>query len=233
MSEHSRQIGDLGDPSTIDFLLDLDSRATFANAVVSLAFSLRSLHYTTPVAWRNLRALSQAPFSRQARPLVIRFGYFLFLLMSAPALATDYIIRVETTGYVNEVVEENSPEPKERSLRTTETICRIGQPFRARMTVGNETTTLSGVLRKSDDPESDFSVEVKHSHIVALSATVRHGTVWNTKVAVVQRESLKTATLISTTDTTAEGPTQKRTSKISFAVTVEEYDPNLTKEKLP
>lgn len=176
---------------------------------------------------------------------MIRFGYFLFLLMSAPALATDYIIRVETTGYVDAVVEENSPEPEERSLRTIETLCRLDEPFRARMTVSNETMTLSGVLRKSDIPDTDFYVEITHSHQVRDRESAPVGSPVNRKpvymtsatmrLALIEGVSLKHGGLLSSSTTATDERSKPLTkkSKMFCIVTVEEYDPNLTKVKSP
>lgn len=117
----------------------------------------------------------------------------LILLATTPGLAADYIIRVETTGYVDAELKPDSPDPEDDTLRTVETLCRIGQPFLARMKVGNETTTLKGVLRNSDDPKSDFSVGVTYSHIVDLSSTAKQVTACNTRLDVMKANRSRSA----------------------------------------
>lgn len=166
---------------------------------------------------------------------MIRLTYLLILLVTTPALATDYIVRVETTGYVDAEIKPDSVEPEERSLRTIETLCRIGQPFRARIIVGNETTTLSGIVKESDLPESDFRVDLKHSHVVDTGLTVpaAHGMEQkilninssNTTVAVVQGKPLKLGGLLASSTDTTEAGTRTTRSVIFYTITVEEHDP--------
>ena len=84
-----------------------------------------------------------------------------------PESETGYVVRVDVTGYVDAALTDTPPE--ELPLRSVEVLCRPGKPFRSRTTVGKETTTVSGVLKRAESETADageFVVELRYSHVV-------------------------------------------------------------------
>jgi len=151
---------------------------------------------------------------------------------------TEYLVRAESIGYENAVVPENGGEPKEASLRTIETVCRLDQPFLARAIVGPATTSIRGVLRKADDGEHDFTIDLECSHVVnsgtsvAVAPGVREQVpdVTSARSTVSLREGSPFeigGVTTRSTDKTADSPKPRTAmSKLVVRITVEKYRPD-------
>ena len=80
----------------------------------------------------------------------------------------DYLLRVEVIGYVDAPLTDVPPQ--EAFLRSVELLCRPGHRFRAQLTAGKETTTVSGKLESQESGE--FAVDLLCSHVVDTGRTV-------------------------------------------------------------
>ena len=81
-----------------------------------------------------------------------RFILIAFALHCSCAAATnadDYLLRVDTIGYVDEPASEKPP--KEVVLSSVEVVARPESAFRTRVTTGRQTLVLAGNLRRGDD----------------------------------------------------------------------------------
>lgn len=169
---------------------------------------------------------------------------FSLLLLCGPpvdAIDSDYLLRVEHVGYKDAVVPENGGEPADVSLRTIETVCRLDQPFLARATVGPATTTISGVLRKADEGEYDFKVDLASSQVVDTGVTVPVAAgveqkildVTSSQSIVAVREGVAFeggGVITRSAEQTADSPKPRTTmSKLYMIVTIEKHRPNSTR----
>ena len=85
---------------------------------------------------------------------------------TANASAEDYLLRLETTGYVDRPLAE--VDPQEVVLRSIEVVARPGSPFRAKVIMGKETLTFAGKLHPAKD--GAFRVEMRYEYSIDTGA---------------------------------------------------------------
>lgn len=92
---------------------------------------------------------------------------FLAVLGSGTAIADDYLVRVETIGFVNE---PDVADHQENVLRSIETVARPGASFHNRVTIGGQTITLSGELHMAEG--GGYRVIVRHQFSIDTGLTI-------------------------------------------------------------
>lgn len=100
-----------------------------------------------------------------------RFILIAFAVHCTCAVATnadDYLLRVDTIGYVDEPASGEAP--KETVLRSIEVLTRPKSAFHTKVTSGRQTLVMSGNLRRDDD--GGFVVHVRYAHSVDTGNTV-------------------------------------------------------------
>ncbi len=105
-------------------------------------------------------------------------------------LAEEYIVRLETVGYVDRPMSEEASE--EVTLRSIEVVARVGAAFHGKVAVRKETLRLTGELRPASDGR--FTVEFRYEYKIdtgTFGPTADGG--WERKFA--GDELLNTATL--------------------------------------
>lgn len=86
----------------------------------------------------------------------------------ATAIADDYVLRLDTMGYVDKPATEKKP--KERVLHSIEVVARPKSPFRGKLTIGTQTLSLAGELRPDD--KGGFIARIRYVHSVELDGMV-------------------------------------------------------------
>jgi hypothetical protein len=89
-------------------------------------------------------------------------------------MGTEYLVRVETVGYVN--VPDSEQNPKEDLLRSFEAVCRPSTPVQCTAVVGKETIRLKLLLRPAKENDR-FSVDIDYECSVDTGSTIpdKHG----------------------------------------------------------
>ncbi len=82
--------------------------------------------------------------------------------------ADDYLLRVETTGFVDEPVAETKP--KETVLRAVEVVVRPDLPFYGKLEMGKRTLLLVGKLRATED--GTFDVHLRYVDTLDMGETI-------------------------------------------------------------
>ena len=88
---------------------------------------------------------------------------------ASAAFAGDYLVRVDTMGYVDRPAAEK--DPKETILRSIEVVARPGAVFHCKVRIGtHQTLTLTGKLRPVD--KGNFVIEFQHVYTIDTGVTV-------------------------------------------------------------
>lgn len=84
--------------------------------------------------------------------------------ITATASAEEYLLRLESVGYIDQP--ETDSAPKETILRSLETLVEPNKPFRVKLQAGKETITFFGKLRPSpeENAKTDFEVEMMYEY---------------------------------------------------------------------
>ncbi len=88
---------------------------------------------------------------------------------STAAVADDYLLRLDTNGYVHAAASDK--EPTEAILRSIEVITRPESEFHSRVKIGNESLTLAGKLFPAAD--GSFTVHVTYIHSLDTGTVVQ------------------------------------------------------------
>ena len=87
---------------------------------------------------------------------------------AATTLADDYLLRLDTIGYVNNPASDKPP--KETILGSIETIARPRSAFHGKVKIGAQTLMLSGELHPADN--GHFNVQLRYTHSIDRGMTV-------------------------------------------------------------
>lgn len=89
---------------------------------------------------------------------VVVFGCTVLFALSSAAFGGDYLLRLETVGYVAQPIDDRVP--TEAPLRSMELLVRPGQRFYARTTMGEHSVMARGQLNAVGANEQ-FSVQLE------------------------------------------------------------------------
>ena len=91
-------------------------------------------------------------------------------LQDKPKIASgdEYLLRVDTVGYVDQPAAANDPE--ETTLRSIEVLAIPNAPFRAKVQLGKETMTFSGKLEPSEN--GTFSAAIRYAYTIDTGTRV-------------------------------------------------------------
>ena len=127
---------------------------------------------------------------------------------AAATIADDYLLRVDTIGYVDKLASEKAP--VETILRSIEVVARPRSAFHGKVNTGTQTLVVAGNLRPADS--GGFVVQIRHVYSVDTGRSVptedggrkplRDTTVTQTIVTVADGDSVT----LGGSDTTSSRP---------------------------
>ncbi len=99
----------------------------------------------------------------------ILLAFVVQCLCASIAIADDYLLRLDTIGYVDRPAAEKHP--KETVLRSIEVVARPGSVFHGKVRVGTvQTLTLTGKLSPAD--KGGFTLLIRYVHSIDSGVTV-------------------------------------------------------------
>lgn len=159
---------------------------------------------------------------------VILLAFAVQSFSAAAAIADDYLLRLDTIGYVDKPASEEAP--KEVVLRSIEVIARPQSQFYGKVNIGLQSLTLVGKLSPTDN--GDFNVHIKYICSIDTGTTVPiedgrrqplpDTTVVKTNVTITIGDSVTMGRLDTTTEQSGK-PKQK--SKTRYVLILAKYDP--------
>ncbi|MDA0835996.1 MAG: hypothetical protein O2955_20015 [Planctomycetota bacterium] len=162
---------------------------------------------------------------------LILLAFVVFCALASTTYAEDYLLRIDTVGYVDVPADEK--EPKETVLRSIEVVSRPESTFHSKVTTkvatGLETLKVKGKLYPADDGGFEMQINYDYKIDLAEGVTTEDG-VWvpnrktmglSTTVAFAAGEdsvSLREFKIISK----EEGKPERR-SKVWFVLHLSKY----------
>ena len=98
----------------------------------------------------------------------ILLAFAVHCLCAAATNADDYLLRLDTIGYVDKPVSEK--DSKETILRSIEVVARPQSAFHCKVNMGTQTLTLAGKLRPAD--RGGFNVQIRYAYSIETGTTV-------------------------------------------------------------
>lgn len=159
---------------------------------------------------------------------VILLAFAVSNLSAAAAVADDYLLRLDTIGYVDKPASEK--DPKEIVLRSIEVIARPQSTFYGKVNTGSQSLTLVGKLCPTDN--GGFDVHIKYICSIDTGTTVLmedgrrqplpDTTMVETNVTITVSDSVT----IGGIDTTKEqSGNAKQRSKTRHVLILSQYEP--------
>lgn len=171
---------------------------------------------------------------------ILLFVIAVQLSYTATTLAEDYLLRVDTIGFINEPVSEGDSfvkgilekDPKDRTLKSMEVVVSPGSTFHSKVKVGPQTLTLAGKLRPAEGGR--FHVEVRYQDVIDTGTTVlmENGpepvldiSSFGTGVEIALDTPITAAGTKTTASTTSEPVIPTRSTQIRYVLTLTKYVP--------
>jgi len=147
---------------------------------------------------------------------------------AAATNADDYLLRVDTIGYVDEPASEKAP--KETVLRSIEVVARPESAFHSKVTTGPQTLVMAGNLRRDDD--GGFVVQIRYAHSVDTGNTVptedggREPVPGKTAAQTTVKVALGDSVTLGRFETEEGAPGKRRLkSKAMYVLVLTKYEP--------
>ncbi len=96
----------------------------------------------------------------------ILLAFAVYCLCCSATNADDYLLRVETLGYVD----KSEKDPKEMILRSIEVVARPDSAFLSKVNTGTQTLLVAGKLRPADS--GGFNVQIRYVYSIDTGITV-------------------------------------------------------------
>jgi len=159
---------------------------------------------------------------------VILLAFTVQSFSAAAAIADDYVLRVDTVGYVNRPASEENP--KEVVLRSIEVIARRQSTFYGKVKIGSQSLTLVGKLSPAE--KGGFNVHIKYICSIDSGTTVpiedgrRKPLPATTTVKTNVTITIGKPVTIGSLETTTEQPGKpKQKSKTRHIMILAKYEP--------